>query len=141
MQEEIKLTTKDLAEAIQGHEDVVGRIDFLMETLEDARKILERELMGSQEEYALGDAINLLQYVKDVIEEQYDETITTWFHGEIQVVGEFMSDHRLLLGRHASMDCRPAKAHESSSENAWFIASYVSKEEIEKYNLSEGWAV
>tara|TARA_R110000824_G_scaffold2998_6_gene13779 strand:+ start:1172 stop:1597 length:426 start_codon:yes stop_codon:yes gene_type:complete len=141
MQEEIKLTTEDLAEAIQGTEDLIGRIDYLIETLEDARKILEDKSCGSQEEYAVGDTMNLLQYVKDVIEEQYDETITTWFHGDIQDVGEFMSDHRLLLGRHASMDYRPAKSHESSSKNTWFIASYVSKDEIEKYNLSEGWAV
>ena len=85
--------------------------------------------------------MNLLKHIKDVIEEQYDETITTWFHGDIQDVGEFISDHRILLGRHVSMDYRPAKAHESSSENAWFIASYVSKDEIEKFNLSEGWTV
>jgi len=141
MKTEIKLNTEEISEVIQGSEDVIGRIDYLMETLEDARKVLEYELMGSQEEYAVGDVMNLLKHIKDVIEEQYDETITTFFHGEIQDVGEFISDHRLLLGRHVSMDYRPAKSHESSSENAWFIASYVSKYEIEKFNLSEGWAV
>tara|TARA_R110000796_G_scaffold113618_3_gene225385 strand:+ start:322 stop:747 length:426 start_codon:yes stop_codon:yes gene_type:complete len=141
MKNEIKLSIEGIAGAIQGNEDVIERIDYLMETLEDARKVLEHELMGSQEEYAVGDVMNLIKHIKDVIEEQYDETITTFFHGEIQDVGEFISDHRLLLGRHVSMDYRPAKSHESSSENAWFIASYVSKDEIEKFNLSEGWAV
>ena len=141
MKNEIKLSIEGIADAIQGDEDVVGRIDYLKEVLEERRKYLEDEYMGCEEEYAIGDVMNLLQYVKDVIEEQYDETITTWFHGDIQDVGEFISDHRLLLGRHASMDYRPAKSHESCSKNTWFIASYVSKDEIEKYNLSEGWAV
>jgi|TARA_R110001592_G_scaffold201180_2_gene450227 hypothetical protein len=141
MNNKINLTIEGVAESIQGSEDVIGRIDYLKEILEERRKFLEEEYMGCEEEYVIGDVMNLLDHINNKFQEQFDEGITTFFHGDINEVGEFISEYRELLGRHVSMDFRKSKTHESDSENSWLISAYVSMDEINKFNLTEGWLV
>tara|TARA_B100000927_G_scaffold96241_2_gene77652 strand:- start:322 stop:750 length:429 start_codon:yes stop_codon:yes gene_type:complete len=141
MNNKINLTIEGVADSIQGSEDVIGRIDYLKEILEERRKYLEDEYMGCEEEYAIGDVMNLLDHISDKFQEQFSEKIWTFLHGDIEDVSEFISEHRELLGRHVSIDFREAKSHETDSENAWLIKAYVSNDEIKEFNLSEGWFV
>lgn len=141
MSNEIKLKTEEIADAIQGSEDVIERIDYLKEILEERRKHLEDEYMGCEEEYAMGDVMNLLDLVKSKFKEAYDQSINTFFHGDFADVTEFIADLRTLLKRHVSVDFDKAEEHESDSENAWTIQAYVSDKEIEEYNLEIDWTV
>jgi hypothetical protein len=67
----MKLTLKQIADSIQANDfepsirDVSKRIDYLNGFLEDRKKHLEEKYMGSEEEYAIGDVINLLELVKN----------------------------------------------------------------------------
>ena len=141
MKSEIKLTLEEIAEAIQGSEDVIERIDYLKEILEERRKSLEDEYMGCEEEYAIGDVMNLLDLVKNKFEEGYDQEISTFFRGDIEEVSEFISDIRTLLGRHASIDYGKSKSHMSECDDSWLISAYVSDSEIKTFNLEEGWTI
>lgn len=141
MKTQIILTVEEIAEATQGNEDVIERIDYLKEFLEERRKQLEDIYMGCQEEYAMGDVMNLLDLVKSKFEEAYDQSINTFFHGDFADVTEFIADLRALLKRHVSVDFDKAEEHESDSENAWTIQAYVSEKEIEEYNLEMDWTV
>jgi hypothetical protein len=67
MNNKINLTIEEVADAIQGSEDVIGRIDYLKEILEERRKYLEDEYMGCEEEYAIGDVMNLLAILEEVL--------------------------------------------------------------------------
>ena len=141
MKKQIKLTLEQIADAIQGSEDAIERIDYLKEILEERRKHLEDEYMGCEEEYAIGDVMNLLDLVKNKFEEGYDQEISTFFRGDIEEVSEFISDLRTLLGRHVSIDYGKAKNHMSDSDDSWFILAYVSDSEIETFNLEEDWSI
>ncbi len=141
MNTEIKLNTVEIADAIQGSEDVIGRIDYLKEILEERRKRIEDEYMGCEEEYAIGDVMNLLDLVKNKFEEGYDQEITTFFKGDIEEVSDFISDLRTLLARHVSIDYGVAKSHMSDSDDSWLISAYVSDSEIKTFNLEEGWSI
>ena len=141
MKKEIELTLEEIAEAIQGSEGVIERIDYLKEILEDRRKYLEDEYMGCEEEYAIGDVMNLLDLVKNRLEEGYDQGISTFFRGDTTEVSEFISEFRLLLGRHVSIDYGKAKKHMSNSDDSWFISAYVSDSEIKKFNLEMDWVI
>ena len=141
MKTEIKLNIGEIAEAIQGSEDVIGRIDYLKEILEERRKYLEDEYMGCEEEYALGDVMNLLDLVKNKFEESYDQEISTFFRGDIEEVSEFISDLNSLLGRHVSIDYGKAKKNMSDCDDSWLISAYVSNHEINTFNLEEGWSI
>ena len=121
MNTEIKLNTVEIADAIQGSEDVIGRIDYLKEILEERRKRIEDEYMGCEEEYAIGDVMNLLDLVKNKFEEGYDQEITSFFKGDIEEVSDFISDLRTLLARHVSIDYGVAKSHMSDSDDSWLI--------------------
>ena len=141
MKSEIQLTVEEIAEAIQGSEDVIGRIDYLKEILEERRKYLEDEHMGCEEEYAIGDVMNLLDLVKNRSEEGYDQEISTFFRGDTEEVSEFISEFRLLLGRHISIDFGKAKSHMSDCDDSWLISAYVSDSEIKRFNLEESWSI
>ena len=141
MKTEIKLTIEEIADAIQGSEGVIERIDYLKEILEDRRKYLEDEYMGCEEEYAIGDVMNLLDLVKNRSEEGYDKSISTFFRGDTTEVSEFISEFRLLLGRHVSIDYGKAKKHMSNSDDSWFISAVVSDSEIKKFNLEMDWVI
>lgn len=141
MKTEIKLTLEQIADAIQGSEDVIARIDYLKEILEERRKYLEDEHMGCEEEYAIGDVMNLLDLVKNKFEEGYDQEISTFFRGEMEDVSDFISDLRKLLGRHVSVDYGKAKSHMSDSNDSWFILAYVSDSEIKTFNLDQEWSI
>jgi hypothetical protein len=71
MKKEIKLSVENIVDAIQGNDfepseiDVMKRIDYLIRGLEYRRKYLEDKYMGCEEEYAIGDVINLLDIVKN----------------------------------------------------------------------------
>jgi len=71
MKKEIKLSVENILDAIQGNDfepteiDVIERIDYLNGFLEYRRKYLEDKYMGCEEEYAIGDVINLLDIVKN----------------------------------------------------------------------------
>lgn len=141
MKTEIKLNTGEIAEAIQGSEDVIGRIDYLKEILEERRKHLNDEDIWPEEEYALGDVMNLLDLVKNKFEESYDQEISTFFRGDIEEVSEFISDLNSLLGRHVSIDYGKAKKNMSDCDDSWLISAYVSNHEINTFNLEEGWSI
>jgi len=141
MKTEIKLNTEEIAEAIQGSEDVIERIDYLKEILEERRKHLNDEDIWPEEEYALGDVMNLLDLVKNKFEESYDQEISTFFRGDIEEVSEFISDLRTLLGRHASIDYGKSNSHMSDCDDSWLISAYVSNHEINTFNLEEGWSI
>jgi len=74
MKENIKLSTKKIVNSIQANDfetsetDVIKRIDYLNQFLEDRRKHLEGKYMGCEEEYAIGDVINLLDFIKNAFE-------------------------------------------------------------------------
>jgi len=74
MKENIKLSTKKIVNSIQANDfetsetDVIKRIDYLNQFLEDRRKHLEEKYMGCEEEYAIGDVINLLDFIKNAFE-------------------------------------------------------------------------
>ena len=97
--------------------------------------------MGCEEEYAIGDVMNLLDLVKNKFEEGYDQEITTFFRGDIEEVSDFISDLRTLLARHVSIDYGKAKSHMSDSDDSWLISAYVSDSEIKTFNLEEGWSI
>jgi hypothetical protein len=141
MKKEIELTIEEIADAIQGSEGVIERIDYLKEILEDRRKYLEDEYMGCDEEYAIGDVMNLLDLVKNRSEEGYDQEISTFFRGDTTEVSEFISEFRLLLGRHVSIDYGKAKKHMSDFDDSWFISAYVSDSEIKRFNLEMDWVI
>lgn len=146
MNKEIKLTIEEISAAIQGSESVIERIDYLKEILEDRRKHLghkhlEDEYMGCEEEYALGDVMNLLDLVKNKFEESYDQEISTFFRGDTTEVSEFISEFRLLLGRHVSIDYGKAKKHTSNSDDSWLISAVVSDNEIKNFNLEMDWMI
>ena len=141
MKTEIKLTLEQIADAIQGSEGVIGRIDYLKEILEERRKHLEDEYMGCEEEYAIGDVMNLLDLVKNKFEEGYDQEISTFFRGEMEDVSDFISDLRKLLGRHVSVDYGKAKKNMSECDDSWFILAYVSDSEIKTFNLDQEWSI
>jgi hypothetical protein len=67
----MKIDIKEIADCIQANDfepsirDVSKRIDYLNQFLEDRRKYLEEKYMGSEEEYAMGDVINLLEVIKN----------------------------------------------------------------------------
>ena len=71
MKKEIKLSVENIVDAIQGNDfepsetDIIERIDYLNGFLEYRRKYLEDKYMGCEEEYALGDVINLINIVKN----------------------------------------------------------------------------
>jgi hypothetical protein len=71
MKKEIKLSVENIVDAIQVNDfepseiDVMKRIDYLIRGLEYRRKYLEDKYMGCEEEYAIGDVINLLDIVKN----------------------------------------------------------------------------
>ena len=137
----IKLTAEEIAGAIQGNEDVIERVDYLKEILEERRKYLEDKYMGCEEEYAIGDVMNLLDLIKNKFEEGYDKQISTFFKGNIEEVSEFLSDLNSLLGRSVSIDYGKAKKHMSECDDSWLISAYVSDYEINKFNLQEGWVI
>ena len=141
MKKEIELTIEEIADAIQGSEGVIERIDYLKEILEDRRKYLEDEYMGCDEEYAIGDVMNLLDLVKNRSEEGYDQEISTFFRGDIVEASEFISEFRLLLGRHVSIDYGKSKKHMSDFDDSWFISAYVSDSEIKRFNLEMDWVI
>jgi len=137
----IKLTAEEIAGAIQGEEDVIGRIDYLKEILEERRKHLEDKYMGCEEEYAIGDVMNLLDLTKNKFEEGYDKQISTFFKGNIEEVSDFLSELNSLLGRSVSIDYGKSKKHMSECDDSWLISAYVSDYEINKFNLQEGWVI
>lgn len=141
MNKEIKLTIEEISAAIQGSESVIERIDYLKEILEERRKHLEDEHMGCEEEYAIGDVMNLLDLVKNRSEEGYDQEISTFFRGDTTEVSKFISEFRLLLGRHASIDYGKAKKHMSDFDDSWLISAVVSDNEIKKFNLEMDWMI
>ncbi len=141
MKKEIQLTLEEIADAIQGVDGAIERIDYLKEVLEDRRKYLEDEYMGCEEEYAIGDVMNLLDLVKNRLEEGYDQGISTFFRGDITEVSTFISEFRLLLGRHVNIDYGKAKKHMSDFDDSWFISAYVSDSEIKKFNLEMDWVI
>ena len=67
----MEVTLEHIADCIQANDfepsirDVSERIDYLNGFLEDRRKHLEEKHMGSEEEYAIGDVNNLLEFVKN----------------------------------------------------------------------------
>tara|TARA_R110002072_G_scaffold276039_1_gene437258 strand:+ start:304 stop:540 length:237 start_codon:yes stop_codon:yes gene_type:complete len=71
MKTEIKLSVENIVDAIQGNDfepsetDIIERIDYLNGFLEYRRKYLEDKYMGCEEEYAIGDVINLINIVKN----------------------------------------------------------------------------
>lgn len=71
MKKEIKLSVENIVDAIQGNDfepsetDIIERIDYLNGFLEYRRKYLEDKYMGCEEEYAIGDVINLINIVKN----------------------------------------------------------------------------
>ena len=71
MKTEIKLSVEKIVDAIQGNDfepsetDIIERIDYLNGFLEYRRKYLEDKYMGCEEEYAIGDVINLINIVKN----------------------------------------------------------------------------
>ena len=64
---------KHISHAIHGEDfepsirDVTARLDYLNKFLEKRRKYLEDKYMGSEEEYAIGDVINLLDLIKNTL--------------------------------------------------------------------------
>jgi hypothetical protein len=141
MNKEIKLTIEEISTAIQGSESVIERIDYLKEILEERRKHLEDEHMGCEEEYAIKDVMNLLDLVKNRSEEGYDQEISTFFRGDTTEVSEFISEFRLLLGRHVSIDYGKSKKHMSHFDDSWLISAVVSDNEIKKFNLEMDWMI
>jgi hypothetical protein len=71
MKTQIKLSVENIVDAIQGNDfepsetDIIERIDYLNGFLEYRRKYLEDKYMGCEEEYAIGDVINLTNIVKN----------------------------------------------------------------------------
>ena len=142
MQEQITLTKDSILTAIQGSENVIERIDYLKEVLEERRKYLEDEYMGCEEEYAIGDVMNLLDLVNNKFEDSiYDQSISTYFRGSTEEVFGFIEDLRTLLKRHVSIEFRKAENHESDYDNAWMIEASVSEKEIEEHSLEMDWIV
>ena len=71
MKTEIKLSVENIVDAIQRNDfepsetEIIERIDYLNGFLEYRRKYLEDKYMGCEEEYAIGDVINLINIVKN----------------------------------------------------------------------------
>ena len=72
---------KNISHAIHGEDfepsirDVTKRLDYLNQFLEKRRKYLEDKYMGSEEEYAIGDVINLLNLIKKDVNKEPKQVI------------------------------------------------------------------